>query len=462
MMATQRHLGPKKAKSDSAGQGKHRQQHFRSAWKTNTKKFGPEVGAWLDSDPKSNARARCKWCDCGFSANVTSIKNHFETQKEGEESEWRKANRTLDKCVAPASATETSLKHKLAVRRAEIVLAGCIAAHNAPMHFVHHLVPALKSAFPDSPICKGIEMKRVKCTRVITNVIGTIHKEELSETLCQKPTTTKSKVNTSIVVQTRAIKSKQKVLNIVAKSKSIPQTSRVEQLEKEKKPEILEDREKNQQLRKKKDKLSWNPYAQGKGHKSLKPSEKLSRLLVFLRGKVCIRKLLCNIQRPQSLCLNKTFSTVQVKSTVLSGVSEPKASKSESGLLEQSSLSCSVDKSIENEDSGFHDSSGEATALNDDYSDSQLLNDMDHYEADDLMGHLDDATLNKDVSADTEINTGNETEVSAQMSINKAHVSKDNNQKVITNPVGLLRIYGGCIYGVNSDNAPHTPKEKQQ
>ncbi|XP_026293858.2 uncharacterized protein LOC113217962 [Frankliniella occidentalis] len=51
------------------------------------------------------------------------------------------------------------------------------------MLFMDHLTPVLKSAFPDSAICKGVEMKRLKTTRVITNVIAATHKEDLSATL---------------------------------------------------------------------------------------------------------------------------------------------------------------------------------------------------------------------------------------------------------------------------------------
>ncbi|KAK3911427.1 Zinc finger protein 862 [Frankliniella fusca] len=166
----------KKAKSD-----KHRLQKFRSEWKFDTKSFGVHVALWLDSDPNNKYKAKCKWCSVSITANKPTIEKHAICKKHISEGEKRKSNTMITKFTT--GNAEPSLKHKKAVQRAEIKIAGCFAAHNVPMRFMDHLVPVLKSSLPDSTICKDIDMKRLKCTRVVTNVIGNTHKEDLSETL---------------------------------------------------------------------------------------------------------------------------------------------------------------------------------------------------------------------------------------------------------------------------------------
>lgn len=159
-----------------------RQQKFRNEWRSDTKSFGKDVKAWLDSDPTSKYKARCKWCDATMTANKTTIQAHEASRKHSAEAEKRKSNLTIE-TFAAVNAEQTNLKHKIAVKRAEIKLAGCFAAHNIPFRFMDHLIPAIKSAIPDSSICKDMDMKRLKCTRVVTNVIGKGQKEDLTEIL---------------------------------------------------------------------------------------------------------------------------------------------------------------------------------------------------------------------------------------------------------------------------------------
>ncbi|KAK3921787.1 LOW QUALITY PROTEIN: Zinc finger protein 862 [Frankliniella fusca] len=171
---------PPRNKKAKASKTAHRAQKFRSEWKHNTKLFGDNVSAWLDSDA-DKFKARCKWCHSSFTANTSTIEKHAKTTKHTGEEEKRKSNLSI--ATFATRVEEPNLKQKIAVKRAEIKLAGCFAAHNISMKFMDHLTPVLKSAFPDSDILKGVEMKRTKCTGVITNVIGSVHKDDLTETL---------------------------------------------------------------------------------------------------------------------------------------------------------------------------------------------------------------------------------------------------------------------------------------
>ncbi|KAK3918984.1 Zinc finger protein 862 [Frankliniella fusca] len=158
-----------------------RAQKYRSEWKTNTKAFGDDVSCWLDSDKTTQFKAKCKWCDTSVAANVTTIISHSKSGRHEKEREKRKSNSRLDLYVS--AAAEPSLSQRKKIQSAEIKLSACLAAHNVPFQFIDHLVPTLQSAFPDCNILKGIQMKRLKTTRIVTNVIGAVHKEDLCETL---------------------------------------------------------------------------------------------------------------------------------------------------------------------------------------------------------------------------------------------------------------------------------------
>ncbi|KAK3913483.1 Mediator of RNA polymerase II transcription subunit 23 [Frankliniella fusca] len=163
-----------------------------------------DVGVWLDSDPTDKFKGICKWCSSAFTANTSTIEKHCKTSKHLAEQNQRKSNTSISRFVGPSSQ-DIKLNHKKAVSRAELVLSGCFAAHNIPMRFIDHLTPSLKLAFRDSSICKDIEMKRMKCTRVITNVIGASHKEDLREKLRNVKFSALTDESTPFNVKTAAI-----------------------------------------------------------------------------------------------------------------------------------------------------------------------------------------------------------------------------------------------------------------
>lgn len=67
--------------------------------------------------------------------------------------------------------------------RAEIKLAGVLAAHNVPFKLMDYLSEVLPDIFSDSKIAQEFAMKRTKATAVVTNVIGKSYKEKLAHTL---------------------------------------------------------------------------------------------------------------------------------------------------------------------------------------------------------------------------------------------------------------------------------------
>lgn len=170
----------KKAKQD--GNGKHRLQKYRPEWEHLTKDFGDDVGCWLTRDPTNVYKAKCKYCGLSVTANKRTIANHAET-REHKKKKLNRESGNLLRFVVPDESGPAFVAKTKKVQRAEIKLSACLAAHNVPFLFMDHLLPTLKSALPDSEILKSVEMKRMKCTQVVTNVIGGEHKKSLIEKL---------------------------------------------------------------------------------------------------------------------------------------------------------------------------------------------------------------------------------------------------------------------------------------
>lgn len=71
------------------------------------------------------------------------------------------------------------------IKKAEIKICGLMATHNIP-YAVNELIPRLKSALSDSKILEGVCMKKFKATKIVTNVIGAFHKDEIVNHLKKK------------------------------------------------------------------------------------------------------------------------------------------------------------------------------------------------------------------------------------------------------------------------------------
>lgn len=86
---------------------------------------------------------------------------------------------------APASTffpKQTSKTTEL-VARAEIKIAGVLAAHSVSFNLMDHLSDVLKDVFSNPKVAEEFSMKRTKATAIVTNVIGKSYKEELAKKL---------------------------------------------------------------------------------------------------------------------------------------------------------------------------------------------------------------------------------------------------------------------------------------
>lgn len=155
----------------------HRKQKYRSSWERNTE-LGAKVRAWLRPVKNNELKAYCNFCECEITADISRLKDHIKTAKhKSKENNVLTSNSILN--YLPSTSNNEKPRLSKQITEAEVKISGLFAAHNLPFLLVDHLVPTLQSAFPDSQICKGITMKRLKCTRVVTNAIAPSSKEDL-------------------------------------------------------------------------------------------------------------------------------------------------------------------------------------------------------------------------------------------------------------------------------------------
>lgn len=145
-------------------------QRYRVDWERD-----PQFSPWLAPDTNVT-KARCKWCDITMTADVSIIKMH-KASKRHEKNDNSKSKSNLHNFFKPQSA-QTQLEAN--IKNAEIKICGFLAAHNIPYLVINDLIPYLKSALPDSKILEGINLKRLKATNIVTNVIGASHKQDLA------------------------------------------------------------------------------------------------------------------------------------------------------------------------------------------------------------------------------------------------------------------------------------------
>lgn len=81
-----------------------------------------------------------------------------------------------------SASTSTSTHHEN-VKAAEINLCGFVAEHNISFLTMDHLCPLLTKIFPDSKIAKDLSVRRTKAKAIITNVIASSHKSDLTSIL---------------------------------------------------------------------------------------------------------------------------------------------------------------------------------------------------------------------------------------------------------------------------------------
>ncbi|KAK3929597.1 SCAN domain-containing protein 3, partial [Frankliniella fusca] len=154
----------------------HRMQRYKSEWEKKYKWLAP-----LDEDPY---RARCKLCGGEMRADITMIKRHESTMKH---QDWEKAAIGSNKSSLTSfvERPNTPLAQKK-VQDAELKLAGFLAAHNIAFLAVDHLIPLLKTCFPDSQVCQKMTLSRKKANGILRNVFGAAEKEYMTGIL-QRP-----------------------------------------------------------------------------------------------------------------------------------------------------------------------------------------------------------------------------------------------------------------------------------
>lgn len=158
--------------------GKHRFQKFRDSWMSR-----PEFKKWLRPDATNPFKAQCSKCNINFTAELTVIKNHAKGKKHTliDLNTSSGSQNKIKQFTSIKSHKDTLLENN--VKSAEIKLCGFFAEHNIPFNVMDHMSSFLKSIFPDSEICKKVQLKRTKATSILKNVIAPSSKTDLVEIL---------------------------------------------------------------------------------------------------------------------------------------------------------------------------------------------------------------------------------------------------------------------------------------
>lgn len=161
--------------STKTKQQKHRAQKFRLKWQQH-----PDYKFWLEPDPEDPFKAGCRLCKIGFTAELSVIKKHKGTARHVKNAKVVKTNRNIFHTFL---GTNKTTKEEDIVKKTEIEICGFLSEHNIPFRVIDHLEAALKNWFPDSEICKKINLKRTKVTNVIKNVIAKAEKNEIAKVI---------------------------------------------------------------------------------------------------------------------------------------------------------------------------------------------------------------------------------------------------------------------------------------
>lgn len=168
---------PKKRKLNDQPKRNHRVQKYRQAWEND-----PNFKHWLGPVKNNPLKAYCKLCDAEISAEITVIKRHRECEKHkrlSAEVGYGSNQRTLFQCLN--KRTIDPLQQQIKV--AEIRTSAFIAENNLSLRCADFLVKRDQAIYPDSKIAQGISLGRTKATKIVQNVIGQSHSDELAERL---------------------------------------------------------------------------------------------------------------------------------------------------------------------------------------------------------------------------------------------------------------------------------------
>lgn len=153
----------------------HRTQKYRKEWEQLS-----GFKNWLGPVKDNITKANCCYCNREIVSEITTIKKHAASA-----AHVKNAKSITGKPLSNffKKVDENEVKKIDQVKRAEILICGFLSEHNISFNTADHLTQILKKAFPDSDIAKKLILGRTKATKIVTNVIGKNHKEELAKDL---------------------------------------------------------------------------------------------------------------------------------------------------------------------------------------------------------------------------------------------------------------------------------------
>jgi hypothetical protein len=135
---------------------------------------------WLQkvTNDHGDVAPKCKFCNLVLANHKGVLEKHSGSSKHKQMMSLNSSNKTITELVSNPE-TET----KKLIKRAELKLAGLLAANNLPFVLMDTLVPLLANIFPDSNIAKGLQMGRTKATAVVTQILGPEFSMELTNSI---------------------------------------------------------------------------------------------------------------------------------------------------------------------------------------------------------------------------------------------------------------------------------------
>lgn len=139
-----------------------------------------EFKDWLSKSEKSrigNEYAHYRVCDTDLGAHKIDIMRHAQSAKHINLKEIAN-NKKVSDMFRPDSLESS-------VKRAELKLAGLLAANNLPFKLMDVLSPLCADIFTDSKITKNISLKRTKATAILKQSLDAVSSRDLFKTLSE-------------------------------------------------------------------------------------------------------------------------------------------------------------------------------------------------------------------------------------------------------------------------------------
>ena len=139
--------------------------------------FKPWLQRVFNDDSKFHCSACCK--NYMINSGLSEIKNHFGTKSHAENvSKLSERNSAAFDDFDVSDSPENILEK---IQIAEIALCAFFVEHNIPFHISAYLIGLLKVIFPDSYIASKLTLSRLKCNKIITNVLSKVEVSRIIE-----------------------------------------------------------------------------------------------------------------------------------------------------------------------------------------------------------------------------------------------------------------------------------------